>query len=151
MSNLVDHAEVELEALGMGKDADDEMNKLMHDNLIELVTVFSKQGHSGHSAGYAASVLFKLLNYEPLGPLTGEDSEWVDVGEQSGYPLWQNKRCSHVFKDAEGAYDIEGKIFRDPDGTTWANKDSHVRIEFPYSPTREYIERELPEEDEVVS
>ncbi len=148
MSNLVDHAEMELEALGMGKDAEDEMNKAMHDYVIEMVKTFSKQGHSGHSAAYAANVIYKLLNYEPLGPLTGEDSEWVDVSEQSGYPLWQNKRCSHVFKNKDGAYDIEGRIFRDPDGSTWANKDSHVRIEFPYVPTREYVDRELPEDDE---
>lgn len=137
MSNLVDHAETELAVLGMGKDADDEMNKLMHDHIIELVTVFSKQGHSGFSAGYTANVLHKLLQFEPLAPITGEDSEWVDVGEG----LQQNKRCSHVFKNKDGAYDIEGIVFRDPDGSTWTNKDSHVKIEFPYTPKRDYVDR----------
>lgn len=139
-SNLVKHAEVELAAIGMGEDAE-EMDKTMRDNILEMVTVFSKQGHSGFSAGYAASVLHKLLNYEPLGPLTGEDSEWQDVGEQSGYPLKQNIRCGHVFKEGDKAYDTEGIIFRDPDGTTWINHESRTPVTFPYTPERQYVDR----------
>ena len=142
MSNLVDHAKTELGVLGMSETSEDEMDRTMYGYIIEMVETFSKQGHSGFSAGYAASVLHKLFLYEPLAPLTGADDEWNDVGDG----MWQNKRCSHVFKDKDGAYDIEGKVFRDPDGSSWTNRDSHVRIEFPYVPTREYVDRELPEE-----
>jgi len=53
--------------------------------------------------------------------------------------LWQNNRCSHVFKDADGAWDIDGKIFTDPQGCSYTNRDSRVMIEFPYVPKREYV------------
>lgn len=136
-SNLVAHAKAELDLLGMGENADD-MDKFMRDAVLDIVKKFAEQGHSGFSASYAVSVLSKLLAYEPLSPLTGKDDEWVEVSEG----MWQNKRCSHVFKDKTHAYDIEGKIFRDPDGSTWVNGESHVTVTFPYTPTREYVDRE---------
>lgn len=142
MSNLVDHAEVELELIGMGKDAPDEMNRLMHDNIIEMIEKFSEQGHSGFSASYAIGLLDKLLGFEPISDLTGENSEWNDVSDMhDGSPMWQNKRCSHVFKDENHAYDIDGKIFytKDDRSDTYTSGDSHVTITFPYRPKREYV------------
>lgn len=143
MSNLVDFAEQELNAIGMGEDSDD-INKLMHDHIIHMVEEFSKEGHSGFSASYAIGILSKLLNYEPLSPLTGEDSEWITIDEgMIGRPnVQQNKRCGHVFKEDGKAYDTEGKIFY-PKGQrdmTYTNFDSRTPIEFPYTPKREYVE-----------
>lgn len=114
----------------------DEMQELMNKSLLQMVLVFSSQGHSGFSAAYAIKALTKLLSFEPLGPLTGADSEWNEVGPG----MWQNKRCSHVFKDATGAYDIEGRIFREPNGACFTNRKSRVYIEFPYTPSHEYVE-----------
>lgn len=129
--NLYAHALRELPA------ADgDEMQTAMNECLLQMVLVFSSQRHSGFSAGYAISALNKLLNFEPLGPLTGEDSEWVEVSEGT----WQNNRCSHVFKDETGAYDIDGRIFRTPGGGCYTNRDSRVYITFPYTPKREYVD-----------
>lgn len=117
-------------------DSEDEMNQMMKQNLRELVLVFSTQGHSGFSASYARSALEKLLAFEPLGPLTGEDPEWVEVSDG----LWQNNRCSRVFKEAGGrAYDTEGIVFRDEHGG-FTSKESRVYITFPYTPTTEYRE-----------
>jgi hypothetical protein len=140
MSNLVDHAEVELSLIGMGKDAPDEMNRLMHDNLIEIIEKFAEQGHSGFSASYAIGLLQKLMGFEPISDLTGDDSEWTDVSNG----MWQNKRCSHVFKDKDHAYDIEGRIFytKDDRSDTYTNGKSHVTITFPYKPKREYVKVE---------
>src|SRR6187399_3024344 len=81
--NLMQHARVEL-----GPNIDIELE--------ELILVFSSQGHSGASAQITNSILHKLLAYEPLSPLTGEEDEWMEVA--SG--VYQNKRCSHVFRDA---------------------------------------------------
>jgi hypothetical protein len=129
MSNLRLHAERELDALG---------EKDMREHLLHMVDVFSEEGHSGFSASWAVSVLEKLLRYEPLAPLTGVDGEWMEVGEG----VWQNVRCSHVFKNtAHGAYDINGKVFRDPDGSCWTNGESHVPVVFPYTPKTEYVDR----------
>jgi len=88
--NLVDYAIDELKAIGM-YGTGDEMNQMMSNNIIELLEVFSKQGHSGFSAPYCINMFKQLANYKPLSPLTGNDDEWNCVSEQSGYTMYQNK------------------------------------------------------------
>lgn len=141
-NNLVLHAENELNIL-LNKCEDEEgkeLQKVMNNDILEIVEAFSNQGHSGVSAGYAISLLQKLLKYEPITPLTGNDDEWnkLDYGDDIKY---QNKRCSRVFKNADGqAYDSEGKIFSDDGGKSWyQSKDSRVNITFPYIPHTEKI------------
>lgn len=149
MSNLLIHAKNELDAIGMGEDSSD-INLDMRKHILNMVTEFSKEGHSGFSASYAVSLLSKLLNFEPLCPLTGEDSEWVDVAEMSGYPLYQNKRQCRVFKEQGVAYDTSGIVFYDiiPDSegedykSYFTNGNSRVNVTFPYTPTTIYKERE---------
>lgn len=135
------HAERELVAVGYDlNDQEDGPNKWIMENLFELLDVFERQGHSGMSAPYCISMFEKLASFKPLGPLTGEDHEWVDVGNN----MWQNNRCSHVFKDETGkAYDSEGRIFREPDGGCYTGAKSKVDIVFPYTPVREYIDVDL--------
>lgn len=139
--NLENHAKNEFLASGW---VDEEGNykcehqKCLCKNALELLEVFSKQHHSGTTAPYVVSMFNELARFRPLVPLTGEDFEWVEVSDG----LWQNKRCSHVFKGADGkAYDIHGKVFRDPDGCCYTNKDSQVYVEFPYTPKSETIDR----------
>lgn len=133
--NLMAHAQRELPP-AKGDDMQAEMNR----GLLELVLVFSTHGHSGFSAGYACSALEKLLRFQPLGPLTGEPDEWFDHGDG----VLQNIRCSHVFKQPDRfngqAYDIAGRIFREPSGACYTSSDSFVPITFPYTPKREYVE-----------
>ena len=144
--NLYKHALTELDYAGYFKPDDDGeagegMNKLMADNVLELIEVFAKQGHSGYSSQFCVSLFESLAKYQPLVPLTGEDREWSDVSGPSGYLLWQNKRCSHVFKGEDGkAYDLDGRIFREPNGACYTNIESRVFIEFPYTPKREYVD-----------
>ena len=145
MSNLIEHAKKELDAIGMTDDSED-MNVAMREDILELVEVFSNQGHSGFSAGYCVNLLEKLLRFRPIAPLTGEDSEW-NLLDYDTEPIYQNKRCSRVFKDADGRpYDIEGKVFTDSDGVSYTNGNSRVYIEFPYNPTTEFLD--APEESE---
>jgi hypothetical protein len=138
MSNLLKHAEVELKALGM-LDSGDEMNEMMCHSILDLIKTFAEQGHSGFSAGYCLDAFTKLAKYEPLAPLTGADDEWNDVSEQHGGPLWQNRRCSRVLKDANGAYDIDGKVFVDKQGTAYTSYESRTPVTFPYTPKTEYV------------
>lgn len=133
--NLMSHA---LRELPPAKG--EEMQTLMNQQICELVLVFSTHGHSGFSASYAINTVEKLLRYEPLRPLTGEDEEWFS----HGYCV-QNKRCSHVFKgDAlrfnGGAYDIQGVVFREADGTCFSGLGSSQPIEFPYVPHTIYVD-----------
>ena len=137
MSNLVEHAKKEFEILGWPGDC--EMQKMICDNVIELLTVFSNQGHSGSTAPYALNLFKKLSMFNTIAPLTGDDDEWLDV---DGEGLLQNRRDGTVFKDKNGeVYWIDGKIFRDRDGCTFTSKDSRVPVEFPWTkPESEIID-----------
>lgn len=156
MNNLVKHAMSEFRAAGWTDEDgkfNDEMQHLMCDQILELLTIFGEHGHSGSSAPYAIDLFSKLAKFEPLVPLTGEDWEWalLDYGVE---PSYQNKRCSHVFKDANGeAYDIDGKIFWEwckpydgrepfePYKSYYACRESRVPVTFPYTPKTEYVYR----------
>lgn len=147
--SLVQFAEDELKLIGMGADTEDEYNKMMHDAIIEIVQKFAEQGHSGFSAGYALSVLTKLMNYDALTPLTGEDSEWTLLDERTTGGdqdmKWQNKRCFSVFKQADGrAYDSNTKVYY-PKGKrseTYTKGGQREYITFPYTHKVEYVEDE---------
>lgn len=136
-SNIVKHMRAELPA---GDPEGDDMQKQMNDHLVMMGQLFALEGHSGFSAGYAIGALNKLLDFQPLGPLTGEDSEWtlLDYADEM---KWQNKRCGSVFKRADGtAYHSDRKIFREPDGMCYTGKGSQVDITFPYIPEHVYVD-----------
>ena len=159
--SYIEHAELEFKAAGW-VDSDgnftDEMQGLICNQILELLELFDSHGHSGSTAPYAINLFSTLAKFEPIVPLTGEDWEWTDLS-YDGDIGYQNKRCSSVFKDADGrAYDIQGKVFwewyeRDLDeeeegypGTRkykshYTCEDSRVYVEFPYTPTTEYVER----------
>jgi hypothetical protein len=152
MSNLLKHAENELDLIGLTEDSSDAMNASMRKHILHMVEEFSKEGHSGFSASYAISILTKLLDFKPLSPLTGEDSEWNDISDYAPEPHYQNKRRSSVFKDADGScYDIDGKVFwewcapyegrepQEPYKSYYSCRDSRVDVIFPYMPPDEPI------------
>jgi hypothetical protein len=146
MSNLHSHALMEFKAAGWidenGK-FNDEIQEDICNHVLKLLEVFADEGHSGSSAPYAIDLFNKLANFKPLTPLTGEDSEWVDVSEYSGTTMYQNKRCSSVFKQGKNseAYNIDGKVFwswyRDSDGIAFKSYytcyESRVLVAFPYT------------------
>lgn len=140
-SNLELHAMREFKAAGYKPidECEDDPNKWIQENVLELLRVFSKQGHSGFSAPYCIGTFAKLARFEPLAPLSGEDDEWSDVGAFSGTTQFQNKRCSHVFKDVADdgtvhCYDINGVVFEEPDGVRFTSFYSRAPVTFPYSP-----------------
>ena len=134
MSNLVNHAKRELKAAGL-YDEDSDYGGMLAKGVESLIRSFSRQGHSGFSAGMTITLFEKLARFEPLGPLTGEPDEWNEVADG----VLQNKRCSHVFFENGKAHDIDGIVFRDEDGSTYTGKDSFVDITFPYTPTTRYV------------
>lgn len=149
MNNLHNHAMNEFRAAGW-VDADgkwvDDMQEAMCAGVLKLLDTFSEEGHTGSTAPYAVNLFKTLAMFEPIVPLTGEDWEWVEVGTG----VFQNKRCSHVFKQKDRfdgqAYDIEGKVFREPNGVCYTNSKSFVPITFPYTPKREYVEVKADEQ-----
>jgi hypothetical protein len=138
----------------------DEMQEAICKHILKLLKVFSDEGHSGTTALYTINLFSTLAKYEPIVPLTGEDWEWSNVSEFGGRdsgPLYQNKRCGHVFKDNTGAYDIQGIVwmewFIDPETkkktrSAFTSYESRVPVTFPYTPKIEYrdsITKELIE------
>ena len=157
---IKDHAMTEFRAAGWVDENGeycDEMQQAICECVLKLLEVFSDEGHSGSTAPYAIDLFKTLASFKPIVPLTGEDWEWNDVSGFGGDMRYQNKRCSHVFKDDDGrAYNSEGVVYweyyMDEDGKkcrrhfTWTSKDSRVYIEFPYTPKTDFIYRESGEE-----
>lgn len=135
--NLIKFSEDELNRLLLNCKSSDELNTqtAINKSILDIVKVFSDQHFTGTTASYCLEILNRLLNYKPLTPLTGADSEWEDVSQYgSNDTCYQNKRYPAVFKDKDGkAYDVESKIFSDDNGHTWyTSKDSREYIDFPY-------------------
>lgn len=155
MSNYDSHAWREFRAAGwvdQNNKFNDEMQEAICMHVLKLLEVFHDEGHSGSSAPYALNVFDTLARFKPIAPLTGEDWEWHDVSEYGGRddgPVYQNKRCSRVFKDDTGAYDTEGIVWYDWQTNEagekyksyFTNYKSRVPVTFPYSPKTEYKER----------
>ena len=143
MSNLHSHALAEFRAAGWTDDEGkfkEEMQEAICKHVLELLKVFADEGHSGTTAPYTVNMFKKLAMFEPLVPLTGEDWEWNECGNG----IFQNKRCSRVFKQADRfngqAYDIEGRVFREPTGACYTGAESRVPVTFPYTPKTEYVD-----------
>lgn len=88
--NLVRHARRELEAARVELD--------VSESVIRMVREFSAQGHSGMSAAITRDIIYKLLNFENLAPLTSHPCEWNYVGDNT----WQNARNSEAFSHNNG-------------------------------------------------
>lgn len=144
--STIEYAKNELERAGLFSDEGDFYGGMTGECVMELMEVFSKQGHSNHSAPLIANI-FKRLAFElPLTPLTGEPDEWEKIDEDR----YMNTRCSSVIKDLKTGkiYDMDGRVFSYNGGETWwTNRDSWVEIkEFPYivpdSPEKIYLDEE---------
>ncbi len=157
----LDHALMEFRAAGWVDENGnwkEEYQQLICEGVLKLLMVFADEGHSGTSAPYAINLFKQLAMFEPIVPLTGEDWEWADVRHNGdGSIHYQNKRCSHVFKEGDGqAYDIDGKVFwewcerplsEDEEGypgidtfkSYYTGYESRTPVTFPYTPTKEYV------------
>ena len=145
-SDLICHAERELDLIGMTENSPDQINRDLRKHILAIIKIFSEEDHSGSTASYTTSVINTLLRFNPLSPLTGNDDEWNEVSDG----LYQNKRCSHVFKNSKGPYDIDAVVFEedwiDEDGEVhtqyFTNSRSVKPIKFPYTPTQ--VNKKVP-------
>lgn len=116
MSNLTKHAKEELQLAGLF-DKDSDYDGMIGKAVMELVEVFSKQGHSGFSAGLTLQIFNEVANYKNLTPIGKSKDEWMNVSEHSIEPMWQNKRRGTTFSRDGGKtwYDIDDDKFNNGD------------------------------------
>lgn len=147
---IKEFAREELERIEKLAEADSpeglEMQKEVTKNVMDLMEVFSKQGHSVFSANYIANLFDQLIHFRPLTSLTGKDDEWesIDGGD------YQNKRCPSVFKTADGhVHDSNYWYKEDKDtGLAYRDIDCFQGIHFPYMPGKPKL-FDLKETDDV--
>lgn len=126
--------------------------------ILSLCEAFGQSGQSGGSAPITASVISqaikKLMLQEPISDVTGHENEWVDIIEMNdGEPMWQNKRCSALFKYPNGKcsyidaivwkgekeYDtFTGHVYIDDKNFELISSSQYVR--FPFKPKTFYID-----------
>lgn len=167
MSSLIKHAQTELEFIGAFSEDKDFYGGETGKAVMELIEVFSKQGHSGMSAQVVIDLFTKLAKYEQLGALTGKDEEWgqLDYGDDIFY---QNLRNSAVFKQADGNITYNDAIIkRCENGSCWSgplyptredaiNGTNRIRVAakgFPFVPKTFYIdviEEEIKKDDWIM-
>jgi len=155
MTNTQAHAKKELEILK--KTVKDPIITPFTKEILALCEAVGNSGQSGGSNPYTASAISqaikKLLTFETLAPLTGEDCEWIDRTEiNDGEVMFQNNRDSRVFKGKDNkSYFIDDIIF-DGDigggfhggGIELSNGDTVGSLqfikEFPFTPKTFYID-----------
>lgn len=134
--SMVEFAENELKLL-LDTCTDEEaknVQKVINKDILDIIKLFSEQGHSGFSAHYSMNILKRLMDYKPLSPITDNENEWTKLDYDNDL-AFQCKRCPSLFKDSDGrVYNVEGRIFSDDNGHTWyTNGNSRIYVTLPYS------------------
>ena len=119
------------------KDEDSKiMQNMMNNDVLELLKVFSEQGHSGFSAPIAIRLFSKLANHKLITEVEDNPEDWDENG--------QHKYITSIFKREDGTcYYMYGRLFAEPNSDNFFyNKASNVDITFPiklYDLQSEYI------------
>lgn len=121
--NTVEHAEYELKLAGYNIDKANKKKRIDSSQdyadrvaqcVLELLKVFSKQGHSGMSADFTIQLFNRLVKHKALTELTDNPDEWVDAvaegyqEENSTSARYQSKRDYSCFSyDLKTYYDMD--------------------------------------------
>lgn len=127
--SLSNHARRELELAGLLSPESD-YGGMLGDAVLQLIDTFSAQGHSGASAEVVIDLFSRVARYEILTPIVEDKPEdWHDVSEPSGYPCFQHRRLSRLFKDGEGVMRLHGAVVSiDPSGERFHGPAIEVKL-----------------------
>lgn len=131
MISLSDFAKKELILAGFDPNSEDETKKLVYNDVLEFIELFSKQQQLGHNIQYCVDIFAKLAYFQPLTPITDDEDEWTDIDEN----FYQHKRCPEVFKDKKTGTSctMYGYVFKDQNEKYFINEYSLKKISFPYA------------------
>ena len=112
-----------------------------------ILEVAGKQGHSAESIREYANALCNTIKnallQNPLSPITGKKSEWIDVTEdKSGRKQYKNNRCSRISRDGTRGKSVylDAIIFQGPEkhdtfsGVVEAISSRQIIKSFPFVP-----------------
>lgn len=150
MASYIEYAKAEFKRLGyipVDKKQEEGPNKWIQENVLALLEVFSKQGHSGSSAPFCVEYFRKLASFEPLSPITGEEDEWFECSKG----VFQNRRLFSVFKEGKDGHPhyLNAIVWRNQKGYTYTGTaidktgrtvKSHQYIRFPFTPKTFYVD-----------
>ena len=152
-SMLVRFAIEEFEYLA--KETPDAVVLELKDHIIAMVEAVAEMGNSGGSHGFVVSAinetLRRVLSFKPLTDLTGADEEWIQVAEDTGGAIYQNRRAFGVFKQGATAWYTDAVVFKGRNGAftgnnsvfTLANQMLPSKLvikQFPFKPKTFYID-----------
>jgi len=144
-SSLILHAERELKLAGLDQ-PDADYGGMLAPAVMELITTFSDQGHSGQSAMIVATLFARLVQWRPLSPLTDDPAEWQEVSKEmltkaeikDGKKIWQSVRSPACFsKDG-------GKTYKDSEENQFYTSIDHKEAQRE----REEVKQAKPENPE---
>lgn len=103
--SLIRHAKYELKKAGLF-DKDSDYDGMLGESVLELIKVFSKQGHSGYSAYMTIDLFKRLASFKMLSSPTTDKEEWLEVTDN----VYQSRRQSNLFStDLIYYYNIDDK------------------------------------------
>ena len=132
--------------------------------ILELVDKFGKSGQSGGSAPYVSTAISQAVKHlcmqQPICPITGEEYEWNDVSKLGdGSILYQNNRCSGIFKNGS-VYYLDAIVWETQNGMRYSGmailpngekiRSRQCIKSFPFEPKTFYIdviEKEVVKDD----
>lgn len=102
--NLQEFAKRELKIAGLF-DKDSDYGGMLGNNVMDLIKVFAKQGHSGMSASMCSELFYHLSRYKNITPITFNPEDWFQCADGA----WQSKRNPSIFSKDRGKtwYDID--------------------------------------------
>lgn len=137
-SNLVDYAYNQLYKAGLF-DKDSDYNGDLGKAVIDLITLFSSQGHSGYSADYVRLIFNRLSNFKPINaienPLTTQEfTDTSDLYSDGTGGHYQSNILFNMFSDDYGkSWFLNLPIpKKDKNGNTFTDYKKVIVKKFPF-------------------
>ena len=149
-NNLMRHAREELERIGAFAEKGDFYGGMTGNAVMDLISVFCAQGHSGMSANLVRQLFDKAASFKPLSPITGDDDEWNEIDDGR----FQNKRLSALFKNGKDGipHYIDAVVWKEENGSCFGGRvdgiSSAQNVNLPFTPKTFYIDVVRDENDE---
>jgi len=136
------HLEAEIEAMGWNDDPTDAESKIA--KLVRvIVNEIISNWHNAETAFHILSIAMRILKYQLIAPLIGNDTEFLPPDERGNQRNWRNPACKR-FKDKNEIkhYVFNSRITVWPDGSRFIEPDGMPGMpvfNFPINPPSQHF------------